>query len=295
MNKVLILIVVFALLASTTAFAAPNLTAVSPTPANFTNQSSTSVTLNITSSLDISLTRSALLWTNQSGQISDLNLSNLTIVNGSLATPYLDVNYTYITINGMLNGTHSFTFRIGSNTTDDNMTLTINITVDNANPPTATVTNPINATNTTNATPNIEITLVDSFATVLNYTIYANGVSKASGQLANNTRTNVTLSALTNGTYLINVEAVDQAGTRANSTPMWYLTVDTLKPVIVLTSPGNTTYGRNITLSYVAADAHTALAYCWYVNSSNFRKNLTCNSTITFLSDYKNSLNNITL
>ncbi|MFH0832534.1 MAG: PGF-pre-PGF domain-containing protein, partial [Candidatus Aenigmatarchaeota archaeon] len=46
---------------------------------------------------------------------------------------------------------------------------------------------------------------------------------------------------------------------------------------------------------YVAADAHTALAYCWYVNSSNFRKNLTCNSTITFLSDYKNSLNNITL
>ncbi len=114
---------------------------------------------------------------------------------------------------------------------------------------TAVINSPANATNTSDTTPEIQFTLTDNIDFTINFTIFVDGAAGQTGGAPNGTATKLNLTALTEGTHLIVVEARDDANNTGNSTPLT-LTVDTTDPAITLNSPANGTSTTNTSLTF---------------------------------------------
>ncbi len=84
--------------------------------------------------------------------------------------------------------------------------------------------------------PNITILITDNMDTVINYTVFVDGVARNESIVSTGVGTQVTLSNIANGTHTLVLEGLDEAGNRANSTPK-IIYVDTVDPKISLLYP----------------------------------------------------------
>ena len=98
-----------------------------------------------------------------------------------------------------------------------------------ATAPSATINAPGNNTNTTDTTPDINITLTDNIGTSINYTFYINDTANKTGIVGNNSPTNITMNALAEGKYRIKIQATDNASNIANSSEIW-ISIDKTGP-----------------------------------------------------------------
>ncbi len=136
--------------------------------------------------------------------------------------------------------------------------------------PSAAINAPANSTNTSDTTPTVTFTLVDTLSATLTYRVYVDGVFNGqTSTVANNSATPISLSAINgNGTHTLVVEATDAAGNSANSTQLTLL-LDTNSPVATITSPANATNTSDSTptISFTLTDeTSSTLEYVLYVD-----------------------------
>jgi hypothetical protein len=131
------------------------------------------------------------------------------------------------------------------------------------------VINTLNNTWFNYTTPAINLTITDNFDININYSLYVNGVidSAITNNMTNNSRVIANLSTLADGYYQLILEAFDEMGNIANSTPK-YIYVDTIQPTIKLNTPtsGDSFNLRTVVLNYSVID--------------NLAYNATCNITV---------------
>lgn len=195
---------------------------------------------------------------------------NFTIyVNGIAEQPGNVANATMRSIN--LTAVANGTFRIyveSLNVSLRTNSSLLTIYVDDG-APSINFNSPVNATNTTDTTPEIAFNATDVVATSdLNVTIFVNGAAEGLTLLMNNnTETRRNLSALANGTHRVQIQVKDTAGNIANST-LRTIYVSDSAPTVNLNQP---TYGTNFTdttpeLSFNA----TSTAYATGLNVTIF-------------------------
>lgn len=115
------------LLAIGIGFAAPSVSIISPSASEAQFISATSSTFNVSSNETINVTNSLIIWTNQSGAVTNFSAINVNNV----------TNATWRTFSDLLDGTHSFRGYIISNLSDTSgavYTAVRNITQDDTNP-----------------------------------------------------------------------------------------------------------------------------------------------------------------
>jgi len=115
------------------------------------------------------------------------------------------------------------------------ITITIDLTAPQPNFTTA------NQTWFNTAYPQVFFFLRDNFDLVIDYVVYVDGTATNSSALANNTLGNVTLGPLSDGTYNITLEGIDNAGNRRNATPI-VIYVDTVAPDVTLQTANHTNF-----------------------------------------------------
>ncbi len=115
--------------------------------------------------------------------------------------------------------------------------------------------------------PTIYYNITDNLDLQINYTFYANGTANVNGTVQNSTSSSRQLFGLGNGTYILVLEALDDAYNRRNSTSI-SINIDTVAPTITLISPeqANSTIDTNIFFNFTAND--------------NLASSLICNLTI---------------
>ncbi len=217
-------------------------------------------TLNCTASDTINLTSLTLLVWNSTGALDYTATTTQTAptLNGSWNfTPASDGRYTW---NCRATDVAGHTANATTNRT---------VIRDTTNP-NSTITAPANNSFTSDNTPTITFLLRDLLDHTLAYTVFVDGSSDQTGTATNNTATNATLSALSEGDHAIRVEARDDAGNSANST-LLNLTVDTTSPGLNITHPpDNATIHKNWTLiNWTANDTNLATStlsvdYGWF-------------------------------
>jgi hypothetical protein len=129
------------------------------------------------------------------------------------------------------------------------------------------VINTVNYTWYNYSIPQINISATDNVYTNISYRVYVNGTENINGTITNGTSKFVNLSTLSDGYYVLIMEAWDFLNNTANSTPK-YIYVDTTKPTITLNSPGN---NANITNRTVQLN---------FTVNDNLANNATCNITL---------------
>ncbi len=276
---------------------------VDPTPSfsipsiNNTNMSTNEVEFTLTDNVATNL--SYVIYVNNTVALWGTALNN-TATRRNVTNMTNDTYYINIEVRDYGNGSY---FLHAVNSTQ------FNITVDNSFPTSkingfyngSSLNITGNMTNTTDSIIELILNITDTVSTNMSFIVYVDGASALNGTVLNATssslpRVNVTLNTigLLNGSHLIKVEAKDRSNNRFNSTPL-NITIDTLVPSIIISTPANNSiYGRNITLSYITVDSHTAISECWYANGTSETTALPNCANITFLSLNKNSLNNIT-
>jgi hypothetical protein len=181
-------------------------------------------------------------------------LTNVQITNNAIN------NFTII---GMTSGTYLWQVECYDNTTYHAYNITEDRTfyVDTINPEPYIMTENNSWFNIGN--PKILVNITDNMDTVINYSIYVNGSVNASGTANNATSLNATLNALTNGTYVIILEALDEAGNINNSTSI-IITVDSVDPSIILTYPdeGANVTGTSTNLNFTVNDNLASYLLC---------------------------------
>ncbi|MFH1850207.1 MAG: Ig-like domain-containing protein [archaeon] len=117
------------------------------------------------------------------------------------------------------------------------------------------------------ATPEISFNMSDALDSVLNYSVYVNGTVDVTGFASNATNASVNLTSKNNGTYLLFVEARDDAGNRRNTSGI-LVYVDTALPEPQISTLNNSNFSDatpeiefNIT-DYFAP----AINYTFFVN-----------------------------
>ena len=191
-------------------------------PTNNTNTSDTTplVTFTLTDNFDTSI--SYVVYVNNTSVVSG-NAQNNTPTSVNLTT--------------LSQGSHNLSVQATDDAGNVINATTIFFTVDTTNP-TSNIVAPSNNTWTTDTTPSITVNLTDNMETVLNYTVYVNGVQNINGSTANSTNTVVTLNSLSQGNKTIIVEATDSANNKFNSSAISLL-VDNTSPTSTITSPAN--------------------------------------------------------
>jgi hypothetical protein len=176
--------------------------------------------------------------------------------NGTVTDDVAEIIYVNVT-----QGTHTIKIEALDNLGRRKNSTAITVRVD--------YTAPVPTINTVNnswynyTTSNISITATDNFDTNINYTIYANSIFNVLGNISSGATLQIALSALTEGYYQLIMEAYDDFGNIANSTPK-YIYVDLTPPDIILNSPGNgATYTtRTVVLNYTPYDTLASTATC---------------------------------
>ncbi|MEM4397924.1 MAG: CARDB domain-containing protein, partial [Candidatus Woesearchaeota archaeon] len=184
-----------------------------------------------------------------------------------------------------LNGTYNWQIECYDNTTIYNYAIsnsrTINVDLDMPMPFIETLNNSwFNYNN-----PLIYFNISDNMASVINYTFYVNSSINKQGNVNNATSTSVNLNPISDGYYLLTLEAFDLAYNRKNSSQI-IIFVDTTKPTIVLESPANgfTTSNTNIFFNFTAFDNLAQTMLC----------NLTINNQIVQTFNTTNGFYNFT-
>ncbi|HLG25100.1 MAG TPA: DUF2341 domain-containing protein [Candidatus Nanoarchaeia archaeon] len=88
----------------------------------------------------------------------------------------------------------------------------------------------INRTWFSDSTPEIRFNITDNLDSVLNYTLFINGISNQTNYTSNGTSTGLNLLTLSDGNYSLIIESFDDAGNRRNSTFI-IINIDTIAPV----------------------------------------------------------------
>ncbi|MFH1174614.1 MAG: DUF2341 domain-containing protein [archaeon] len=162
-------------------------------------------------------------------------------------------NESFILNLDFFEGTHIVTVeaRDGLSRRRNATPLTIHVDV---TPPSPNITLPnMSWFNTT--TPNITFIVRDNADLSINYTFYLNDTIIDANVTANNTPNYVILPSRPEGAYVLILEAIDEAGNAANTTPFTYF-IDTTPPDIVLDKPdqGANFSTRNVTLNFTLTD-----------------------------------------
>ncbi|MCX6742563.1 MAG: hypothetical protein NTX24_05355 [Candidatus Pacearchaeota archaeon] len=186
--------------------------------------------------------------------------------------------YNFTNVSGLTAGVYPVLI-LCNDTANNTATSMFYFTFDATNP-TSTINAPANMTNTTDNTFDVNITLKDNIALAISYTFFINDIANKTGILTNNTATNITMDALSDGIHRIKVQATDNSTNKVNSSEYWY-TVDTTSPTI--------SFGTNPVDNYNS-------------NSSNVTFDITCsdnvgvntiqlwtNTTGTWAANYSNS------
>ncbi|MBN2422330.1 DUF2341 domain-containing protein [Candidatus Woesearchaeota archaeon] len=183
------------------------------------------------------------------------NSQNGTVTDG-------DSNLLNITLT---EGTHYVQVRATDALSRTKMSSRVYINVDVTDPTPAIET--LNNTFFNDTTPEIRFNITDNMDNEINYTLYVDGVAKNSSTAPDGVSTSVNLSTLDEGKYELILEALDEAGNRVNSTPV-FIYVDITEPTISLLYPQDTeTFNvRNTELNFTVID--------------NLDEVLTCNLTL---------------
>ena len=230
------------------------------TPLNNTNHSIARIDLNITStSTDVS----RWWYTNSSGQF---NSSFFALGTNLSCNPDIGI-CTLGNQQRTWDEGHNFIIVYINDTSNNINSATANFTVD-TRAPRINVSSPINNTNYSYSTININVSAVES-TTLWQYWWYSNnsGVRNSSSQTPG---TNLSLT-WDEGHNFVYVWVNDTVGNRNYTTANF--TVDTIAPRIFLDSPvNNTNYSRStININVSAVESTTLWQYWWYSNNSGVR------------------------
>ena len=172
----------------------------------------------------INITDNMALTLNYTAYVDGLYNTNGTVQN---STP------TNITLAALTNGIHTLIIEgIDMAGNKQNSTI-INIYVDTI-VPTINLTNPLNDTNLTSVSAELNFTVVDNLAEYLNCTIFLDGLSIANLNVSNNTESSVPVSGLSGGYHNWNVTCIDIA--RNANTSLTYRFFVVLPDIYVNTS-----------------------------------------------------------
>lgn len=151
----------------------------------------------------------------------------------------------------------------------ENRTLIIDLT-----PPQSFIMTPDESWfNTSN--PNISFRVSDNFDLSINYTFYVNGSANTTGIVGNNTLSSALLHDLnSNASFIIILQASDDAGNSANSTGI-RIYIDTVKPSINLSAPlpGEEFNSTSVQFNFTPADNMASYLMCNLTISNGMREN----------------------
>jgi len=268
-----------------------------PTPANsgFIADATTTlfnITLteqNINLSLNVTL---YYMWSGAGGYSSD-TLS----CTGTAPTYYCSktLNLDLLIGNGQtLNFFFNTTDSAGHTAVNGTQTIPLTATVDETGPSKSEITNPAtNDTWKTSMTDIITINMTDTIDSTLNYNIFVNGTSNATGTVTGGTATNVNLTGLQDGGYYeIIAQATDDAGNSLNSSSKT-LYYDATAPVVnTLNNYGNNTWinSNTITFGFNATDTNNDTCILYH-NASTW----VANETVAYTSNADTNFSSITL
>ncbi len=230
----------------------------------WTTDNTTDITFNITDALDSVLNYTIYVDSVARNTSTRANNTPLTLTLGQLSS-----------------GTHRihvYSFDEAGNT--DNSSVLV-LYVDNKLP-TSAISSPANNSWTTDTTPSVTFTLTDDADTLLNYTLFANGVAYNRSTVANNTAKTVAFtSVLSQGVNRLVVESMDNAGRRTNST-VRVLNIDNVAPVANLVLTANNTWITDSTPDIafnITDNVDLTLNYTVYVDSVARNTSTVANNT----------------
>ena len=205
-----------------------------------------------------------------------INISYRIYVNGSIDSLGNISNGTSALINlsSLQNGSYIVIMEAWDDLNNTRNSTPKIIYVDTVNPEPLITT--LNNSWFNSSNPLIYFNITDNMATIFNYTFFVNNSYNVNGNITNISGYK-NLQNLSNGTYVIVLEAVDQAGNRKNST-MITINIDLVRPNIILNYPDNQI---NITNNYIE------LNFTPYDNMAQY---LICNLTLDSV-DIASSLN----
>ena len=174
--------------------------------------------------------------------------------------------------------------------TNNNATINISVLLSN-------ITSPKNNTWTKDLTPEITFNLTDFIGGTINYTIFVDGNSNGqTGQATDSVITSLNLSALSEGTHYIVVEATDYLGRKKNSTAI-YINVDNTSAIVNFQTGNNSWFNTTTPLINfsITDNLDTNLNYSLYVdqsyiNSSNITNGTYITELIGSLSEGKHNV-----
>ncbi|MGV8086060.1 MAG: CARDB domain-containing protein [Candidatus Woesearchaeota archaeon] len=238
-------------------------------------------------------------WSNNESNIFLFNVSDETglyncsiIIDGAITqtkdnSQLINNATNNFTLSSMTSGNYSWNILCYDNTTYNSYNSTLNRTfyVDLVLPETNIST--MNNTWFNVGNPQIRFNITDNMDNSLDYIIYVNDAPNVVGAISNASMTSVNLISLVNGTFVVLIEALDNAGNRKNSTPIT-IYVDSIRPSINLTNPLN---DSNVTtdvldMNFTVYDNMAFTALCNltldnYLIASNLSVNTNENQNVT--------------
>ncbi|MFH1786146.1 MAG: hypothetical protein ABH829_00630 [archaeon] len=220
-------------------------------PADYYNStlSSLNLTFNYTDNYDTQLNCSLYID-------SLLYYSNSTVLNNT--------NTAYLA-SGIPEGAHYWNVTCNDSSSNIGVSGTWRFTV-NSLPPNVSLEHSPYSLNTTETSLVLNVTAVDAVDSILNCSIYLNGVlNQTNDTVAGGAVTGFNLTGLSDSHYYWNASCADQLGQTGHSNTSLF-TVDTTTPVVTIQQPvGNSTIpSPTIGVNFTASDALTEVENCWF-------------------------------
>ena len=230
------------------------------TTADATNQTNADIFVNVTVAEE-----------HESNITFRIYYSNGTLVNASTFTDSTrTINFT-----GLSDNTYNFNVTVVDTSNQMNTTSTRSVTIDSTNPnidfTTGTPASSTNQSNT-NIFVNVSVTEINEDSIV--FLLYNSTSQVNSTSFTDSTRT-INFTGLADEVYSFNVTVNDSAG-NTNTTSTRFITIDTVNPSILITTPSNNTNSTNTGLDVNYTISDTNLGSCWYSNDS-----MTVNNTLS--------------
>ncbi|MEM4260069.1 MAG: hypothetical protein QXG00_02435, partial [Candidatus Woesearchaeota archaeon] len=180
-----------------------------------------------------------------------------------------EANFTNTSVS---DGSYTALYWCNDTANNINDTQTVAFIVD-ATSPTINLIMTANGTVSNNTTPTLSFNITDNYDTMLNYSVYINGVVNSTGNISNNTQQTIHISSLNDGFYSFNIETFDDAEHYVNSTIL-YLTIDTSPPVYNLSGISTSTSTKG-SIVYIWAkfwDAVSDIDTVWLYSENNLNQ-----------------------
>lgn len=217
----------------------------SPTEPDHANVSRNWVYVNVSVSDGVSAVDTCILEFNSTNY-------TMTFVNTSSDNK---TGYCWINLTGLNEGGYSYRVYVNDTAGNLNQTPLRHITLDTT-PPVIILSQPVNNSNIDSTTVTFNFTAYDNIDTLIDYTLYIDGVANTTGN-ATTTLTTVTVTGLTEGTHTWNVAVTDDAG-NSNASQTWTFAVDITPPAITFISPtptNNSIVNTSVTIAVNVTDA----------------------------------------